>query len=79
MGSGQHVVTHTFHDVDGAARVSFLDDGRMFVELGRVHTVDNLQDLGHVQVLHEVVVQDRILDQLFRSTSRRNVWNEIKF
>jgi len=49
--------------------VSFLDDDAALGVVDGVHCVDNLLDLRVVQVLHEVVAQDRFSQQLFRPVS----------
>lgn len=53
----------TFHDVDDAAHITLLDDEAARGVLHRVHAVDDLSNLSHLQVLHEVVVQNRALYQ----------------
>ena len=40
-----------------------------------MHTIDNLLDLGRLQILHEVVVHDGLLDQLTRPVTTKE--NEI--
>lgn len=54
----------TFHDVDQRAHVAFLDDAAVFSILHRIHAVHDLLDLRQLQVLHEVIVQDGLLDQI---------------
>ena len=63
----------TFHDVDEGPDVSLLDDDGAGLVLHGVHAVHDLADLAHVQVLHEVVVQDGLSYQLFGTahTERR--------
>lgn len=48
--------THTFHDVDYAADIPLFDDEAASGILDRVHAVNDLADLGHLEVLHEVIV-----------------------
>lgn len=48
----------TFHYVDYAADIAFLDDETASAVLDRVHAVHDLADLRHLEVLHEVIVQD---------------------
>lgn len=57
----------TLENVDYAPDVALLDYETAGLVVFRVHAVDDLSDLGQLQVLHEVVVQDRVLDQLARS------------
>ncbi len=57
----------TFHDVDDGPDVALLDDEGAPGVLHWVHAVDDLLDLALLQVLHEVVVHDRGLDQLARA------------
>lgn len=57
-------VCSTFHDVDQRAHIAFLDDAAVFSILHRVHAVHDLLDLGQLQVLHEVIVQNGLLDQI---------------
>lgn len=54
----------TFHDVDQRAHVALLDDAAVFAILHRIHAVHDLLDLRQLQVLHEVIVQDGLLDQI---------------
>lgn len=56
--------TRTFHDVDDAPHVTLLDDEAAGRVLHGVHAVHDLADLRHLQVLHEVVVQNSSLYQL---------------
>lgn len=57
-------VFFTFHDIDQRAHVAFLDDAAVFSILHRIHAVHDLLDLWQFQVLHEVIVQDGLLDQI---------------
>lgn len=57
-------VFFTFHDIDQRAHVAFLDDAAVFSVLHRIHAVHDLLDLRQLQVLHEVIVQDGLLDQI---------------
>lgn len=57
---------HTFHDVDDAADIPFLDDETAGSILHGIHAVHYLADLRHLEVLHEVVVQNGGFDQLPR-------------
>lgn len=54
----------TFHDVDQRAHIALLNDAAVLSILHRVHAVHDLLDLRQLQVLHEVVVQDGLLDQI---------------
>ena len=57
----------TFHDVDERADVALTDDHAVFSVIHGMHTVHDLQDLRHVQVLHEVIIQDGRLYQILRT------------
>jgi len=48
----------TFDDIDMCADISLLDDYTSLLVVDRVHSVDDLLYLTHVQVLHEIVVQN---------------------
>lgn len=54
----------TFHDVDEGAHIAFFNNTAVFVIVHWIHTVHDLLDLRHFQILHEVVVQDSWLDQI---------------
>jgi len=56
----------TFHNVDNAAHGALLDDEAAGHVLNRVHAVHNLADLRHLQVFHEVVVQNGAFNQVPR-------------
>ena len=56
----------TFDDEDVRADVSLPDDDALLGVVNRVHRVDDLLDLRVVQVLHEVVAEDRLRQQLLR-------------
>jgi len=56
----------TFDDEDVRADVSFLDDDAALAVVDGVHRVDDVLDLRVVEVLHEVVAQDRLGQQLLR-------------
>ena len=58
---------HTLHGVDERAHISLFDDEAAFGIVHRVHTVHDLADLGHLKILHEVIVQNGILDQISRA------------
>lgn len=61
----------TFHDVDEWAHVPFLDDEAVLGVVHGVHAVHDLPNLAHVQVLHEVVVEDGWPDQIPGTTNRK--------
>lgn len=61
----------TFHNVDQRAHVALLDDAAVLAILHRVHAVHDLLDLRQLQVLHEVIVQDGLLDQILRPGDKR--------
>lgn len=54
----------TFHDVHQGAHVTLLDDAAVLPILHGIHAVHDLLDLRQLQVLHEVVVQDGLLDEI---------------
>lgn len=54
----------TFHDVDQGADVTLLDDAAVLAVLHRIHAVHDLLDLRLLQVLHEVIVLDGLLDEV---------------
>lgn len=54
----------TFHHIDQRANGPLLDDAGVLPIIHRVHAVHHLMDLRQLQVLHEVVVQDGVLDHL---------------
>lgn len=54
----------TFHDVDQRAHVTLLDDAAVLAILHRIHAVHDLLDLRLLQVLHEVIVLDGLLDEI---------------
>lgn len=54
----------TFHDVDQGAHVTLLDDAAVLAVLHRIHAVHDLLDLRLLQVLHEVIVLDGLLDEI---------------
>lgn len=55
----------TFHDVHQRAHIALLYDAAVLSILHRVHAVHDLLDLRQLQVLHEVIIQDGLLDQIF--------------
>lgn len=57
----------TFHHIDQRANGPLLDDAGILPVVHRVHAVHHLMDLRQLQVLHEVVVQDGLLDHLLGS------------
>lgn len=59
-----YVCVFTFHDVHQGAHVALLNDTAVFSILDRVHAVHDLLDLRQLQVFHEVIVQDGLLDQI---------------
>lgn len=54
----------TFHDVDQGAHVTLLDDAAVLAVLHWIHAVHDLLDLRLLQVLHEVIVLDGLLDEI---------------
>lgn len=62
----------TFHHVDYAANIALLDDEAACAVLHRVHAVHDLADLRHLQVLHEVIVQDGGFDDFAGSADGKN-------
>jgi len=54
----------TFDNEDVSADVTFLDDDAALDIVDRVHSVNDLLCLAVVEVLHEVVAQDRLRQQL---------------
>lgn len=65
----------TFHHVNDAAHVALLDDQTFGRILNRIHAIDDLTDLGHFQIFHEVIVEDRRLDELTRSIF---IWKHVQ-
>ena len=57
-------MSDTFDDVDVCSDVMLFDDDAILAVVHQVHSVDDLLDLAEVQVLHEVVVQDCLGQQL---------------
>lgn len=47
------------------AGIAFPYEHRVRLHLHRVHRIDHLSNTDRVQVAQEVVVEDRIFDQLF--------------
>lgn len=62
----------TFHHVDYAAHIALLDDEAASAVLHRVHAVHDLADLRHLQVFHEVIVQDGGFDDFAGSVNGKN-------
>lgn len=60
----------TFHNINDAADISFLDDDTSSFISDRVHAIHQLPNLGHFQILHEVIVQYSRLDDIARSGRR---------
>jgi len=48
------------------ADVALSDDDAVLAVLDRVHRVDDLLDLRHVEVFHEVIAEYRVGQQLLR-------------
>lgn len=55
----------TFHHVDQRTHITLLDDAGVLPIIHWVHAIHHLVDLGQLQVLHEIIVQDGLLDHLF--------------
>lgn len=56
----------TFQNVDGRAVVSLLDDAAALCQCSGIHAVHDGEDLTDLQVLHEIILQKSLLDQLSR-------------
>lgn len=68
----------TFHDIDQWAHIALLNDTAVLSILHRVHAVHDLLDLRQLQVLHEVIVQDGLLDQILRPGDKvKQIWCDI--
>ena len=57
----------TFHNIEIGPCVAFLDDDGPLLVVDTVHGLHNLIHLTQVELLQEVIVQERLLDQLLRS------------
>lgn len=61
----------TFHDVDNATDIAFFDNETFGRILNRIHAIDNLTDLVHIQIFHEIIVQNGRFDELTRSKTNK--------
>ncbi len=56
----------TFQNVDRRAFIALLDDAAALCQCGGIHAVHDGEDLTGLQVLHEIILQKSLLDQLSR-------------
>lgn len=61
--------TLTFHNVYDATNITLLDNKAFCCILNGIHAINNLTDLIHIQVLHEIIVQNSRFDKLTRSVA----------
>lgn len=57
----------TFHDVDEWANITLSDNCAVFFVFNRIHTFDNFTYLSSCEILHEVIVLNCPIDQVFCS------------
>jgi hypothetical protein len=65
----RNVKFFTFHDVDGISDIALLDDHTVFGKLDRMHALNYAFDVMLVQIFHEIVVVDGVLEN-FSDTIR---------
>lgn len=68
----------TFQYVDSRAIIALLDDTASLCKGGGIHAVHDGEDLAGFYVLHEIVFQQSLLDQMSRSAMISEGSKEIK-
>lgn len=68
----------TFHDINDATDITLFDNETFGCILNRVHTIHYLTNLIHIQILHEIIVQNCRFDKLTRSTRNECRRNSMK-
>ena len=66
----------TFDDKDVISDVTFFDDDAAFAVVDRMHRIDNVLDLSVVEILHEIVAQNRLCQQLLRPVRQPNTCHD---
>lgn len=54
----------TFHNIYNATDISFFNDKTFGCILNRIHAIDDFTNLIHVQIFHEIIVQNGRFDEL---------------